>query len=215
MRRFALPIALILTASPLVAQQPQGRNSDPDVLVRPAGAMPSGWQAVTDGGRPAEGLSFVSMGRGFHATMGPAAIFFNPANTMSGNYRVGYSFTQTKAPAHPEAYGIFFGGTDLTSATGKAYSYFLVRKTGEYFIATMRGNERTIVQNWAPHAAIAKENAAGRQVNSLAIEARGDEVIFSANGTEIARRPKGEILSDGIAGFRINHNLDVMIEPAE
>ena len=33
-------------------------------------------------------------------------------------------------------------------------------------------------------------------------------------GTEIARRPKNEILTDGIVGFRVNHNLDVHIEPA-
>ena len=36
----------------------------------------------------------VSMGPGFHVTSGPAAVYWNPANTASGNYTVSGTFSQ-------------------------------------------------------------------------------------------------------------------------
>ena len=211
MRVLLASLTLALAAAPLQAQQ--ARNSDPDNLVKPAGNMPAGWQARTDRNAPVSGLSFVAMGRGFHATMGPAAVLYNPANAKSGNYKVAYTFRQTKAPAHPEAYGLVLGGSGL-AGPNQAYSYFLIRGTGEYFIATRKGEQRTIIQNWIANPAIKKQDASGVASNVVGAEVRGNEVIFPVNGTEIARRPKNEILTDGIVGFRVNHNLDVHIEPA-
>jgi hypothetical protein len=212
MRLLLASLTLALAATPLAAQQ--ARNADPDNVVKPAGAMPAGWQARTDRNAPVSQLSFVAAGRGFHAVMGPAAVLYNPTMTRSGDYKVAYTFTQTKAPAHPEAYGLVLGGTDLAGAN-QAYSYFLVRGTGEYFIATRKGDQRTVIQNWIANPAIKKQDATtGAQTNVLGAEVRGDEVIFTINGAEIARRPKNEILTDGVVGFRVNHNLDVHIEPA-
>lgn len=206
----SLTLALV-AAAPLAAQQP--RKSDPDVVVKPAGALPAGWRARTDRNAPVNQLSFVGMGRGFHAVTGPAAVLYNPTTTRSGDYRVAYTFTQNKAPAHPEAFGLVLGGENLAAAN-QAYSYFLIRGTGEYFIATRKGDQRTVIQNWIANPAIKKQNAAGVQTNVLGAEVKGNEVIFTVNDTEIARRPKNEILTNGIVGFRVNHNLDVHIEPA-
>lgn len=213
MRLLFAAVALILAAAPLAAQH-QHPSADPDRVVRPAGALPAGWQARTDRGQPLDQLSFTASGRGFHAVMGPAAVLYDASQVKRGDYHVGYTFTQNKAPAHPESYGLFIGGADLAGAA-QAYSYFLVRGTGEYFIATRKGAERTVIQEWTAHPAIQKQDAAGRQVNTLGAEVRGSEVIFTVNGTEIARRPKGEILTDGIAGLRINHNLDLQVDPGE
>jgi hypothetical protein len=213
MRLLLASLTLALAAAPLAAQQP--RNSDPDNVVKPAGAMPAGWHARTDRNAPVDQLSFVTMGRGFHAVMGPAAVFYNPAQTRSGNYKVAYTFTQTKAPAHPEAYGLVIGGSDL-AGPNQAYSYFLVRGGGEYFLATRKGDQRTVIQNWVANPAIKKQDATtGVQTNVLGAEVRGNEVIFTVNNVEIARRPKNEFLTDGLVGFRINHNLDVHVEPAQ
>ena len=218
MRLLLAPLALVLVAAPLAAQQhqhPQPRNADPDNVVQPAGALPAGWQARTDRGQPIDQLSFTASGRGFHAVMGPAAVLYNPTQTRSGDYKVAYTFTQTKAPAHPEAYGLVIGGSDLAGAN-QSYSYFLVRGGGEYFLATRKGDQRTVIQNWVANPAIKKQDATtGAQTNVLGAEVRGDEVIFTINGAEIARRPKNEILTDGVVGFRVNHNLDVHVEPAQ
>src|SRR5690606_24034006 len=134
------------------------------------------------------------MGEGFHATMGPAAVFYNPQMSKSGDYKVAARFRQTRAPAHPEAYGLMIGAADMTGADQR-YSYFLVRKDGRFYVATRRGAEVTMVVDWTAHDAVQKEQANGSQVNVLGAEVRGNEVIFTVNDTEVARRPKGEVLT--------------------
>lgn len=212
MRTLLLALATVSLAVPASAQQ-AANNNDPDRVVQ-GGQLPAGWSARVDRDQPAERVKFVSMGTGFHATMGPAAVFYNPSMKKSGNYKVSASFTQTKAPTHPEAYGIVLGGNALDGAD-QAYSYFLVRGNGQYFIATRKGSAVTKVVNWTAHDAVKKQDAAGKQSNVLGAEVRGNDVIFTVNGTEVARRPKGEVLTDGLFGFRINHNLDVHIDQVQ
>ena len=212
MRLLLAPLAIILAAAPAVAQQP--KNADPDQKVQSTGTLPEGWQGRTDRGQSLAEAKFIGMGKGYHATTGPSAVFYNPTWKRSGDYKVTASFTQTKAPAHPEAYGLLLGGNNLTG-DDQAYSYFLVRGTGEYFIATRKGPQRTVVQSWTAHDAIKKQDQAGKQTNLLGVEVRGNDVVFTVNSVEVARRPKSEILTDGVFGYRVNHNLDVHIDPVQ
>lgn len=195
-----LMAALVGTAIPAAGQQ------------APGGAFPEGWSARVDRDQPVEGVAFTTMGDGFHVTTGPAAVFYNPEWRRSGDYTVLARFTQTKAPEHPESYGIVIGGRNLDGAD-QTYSYFLVRKTGEYFIATRRGDERVVVSEWTRHDAIRPQDRQGRQTNLLGASVEGDQVVFTVNGHEVARRPKSELATDGIFGFRVNHRLDVHIDP--
>jgi hypothetical protein len=199
MRTSILILSALLVGTPAVAQQGE------------AGGFPEGWQARVDRDRPAENVVFTTMGDGFHVTTGPAAVLYNPAWTASGDYEVSARFTQTRAPNHPEAYGIVIGGSEL-QGEAQAYSYFLVRGTGEYFIATRHGAERSIVTPWTAHEAIAAQNEAGRQTNVLGARVAGDQVIFTVNGTEVARRPRTDVRADGVFGLRVNHNLDVHVD---
>ena len=210
MRRFFTTLAIFALASPLSAQQ--RADTDPDDRVTGGGNFPAGWQARVDRDQPATDVRFMAMGDGFHATMGPAAVFYRTDWDMSsGDYAVSARFSQLKAPAHPEAYGIAIGGRDL-AGPGQEYTYFLVRGTGEYFIATRKGEERTVQTNWTAHSAIQKQDAAGRQANVLGARVAGNDVIFTVNGQEVARKPRTEVSTDGIFGFRVNHNLDVHID---
>lgn len=209
MRSLLVALTALALAAPLGAQQ--GTAADPDNVVAGGGKFPSGWSARIDRDRPADNAVFTTMGNGFHATLGPSGVFYNKDWTKKGNYKVSARFTQTKAPAHPEAYGIFIGGDDL-SDPDQEYTYFVVRGTGQYYIATRKGAQVTAVQPWTAHDAVAKQDAAGKQVNVLGAEVRGDDVIFTVNGTEVARRPKSQVSHEGIFGFRINHNLDVHID---
>lgn len=209
-RMLLLAAATLLAASPVIAQQHQHHPGAGQAMHR-GGEFPAGWSARTDRDAPLENVHFMTHGEGFHAITGPAAVFYNPEWSKSGNYRVAARFTQTKAPEHPEAYGLVIGGREL-AGEGQRYSYFLVRQTGEYFIATRRGAERTVAVNWTAHPAITKPDESGRAANLLGIEVRGADVVFSVNGTEVARRPRSGLETEGLAGFRINHNLDVMVD---
>lgn len=215
MRIVAIAAAALLIASPALAQQhhPDSHRKDGPASMH-AGMAPiaEGWNVRVDRDAAAEGIMFHSMPDHMHVRTGPGGVFYNPTWTHAGDYAVSARFRQNRAPTHPEAYGIAIGGTEL-DGPGQTYSYFLVRGAGEYFIATRRGAERTIVSPWTRHEAIATQDAgSGVQLNVLSVAPRGDQVVFSVNGTEVASHPRSAIVTDGVAGFRINHNLDVRID---
>jgi len=127
---------LALAAAPLAAQD----ASDPTHKVA-GGALPAGWMGRTD--RPTDKLTdakFVAMGPGYHVTSGPAAIYWNPKNVTSGPFTASTTMTQTKAPMHPEAYGIFFGGKHVLSSHACVFtSSSIVRSPPAALAATVTG----------------------------------------------------------------------------
>jgi hypothetical protein len=220
MKSFAMAVVgLGLTASVLSAQG----GADPDKLSTGGGVTAAGWKGRIDpqaakGGRTINQDKFVSMGSGFHATGGPAAIYWNPANNMSGNYTVTGTFTQTKAPAHPESYGLILAGKDLESSN-QGYLYFLVRGDGKYLL-NHRANDSTVhkIVDWTASDAVKPADANGKATNKLSVVVGADKVSFLVNGTEVVSRPRSVFDgpdhsgTKGIAGLRINHNLDVHID---
>lgn len=217
MRTFVAAAAALLAASPLPAQQ-HGEHQHADTAAaheHRMGELPEGWSVRTDRDQPTEQIMFHAMQGHFHARTGPAAVFFNPAWSHTGDYSFSARFRQNRAPNHPEAYGLVIGGSGL-DGPDQTYTYFLVRGTGEYFIAERRGAERNVLVNWTAQDAITRQDPqSGQQTNVLAVRVSGDQVIFSVNGAEVARLPRAEIRTEGIAGFRINHHLDVRIDQVE
>lgn len=186
------------------------------------GVQVAGWTGRVDpqaakAGRNLSEDKVVAMGGGFHVTAGPAAIYWNPANTASGNYSVGASFSQTKATVHPEAYGLFIGGKDL-EAPNQSYAYFVIRQDGKYLI-NHRANDSTVhkLVDWTANPAVKAADASGKATNTLSIVASADKVSFLANGVEVSSVPRAQLDgmgqgTTGIAGVRVNHNLDVHID---
>lgn len=198
------------TMIPAGAQGPKGGDNDPDRAVA-GGKFPTGWSARPDRGGP-EQIQFTEQGGAMHFVMGPAATFYNPAWTKSGDYKFAARVSQVKKASHPTSYGIAFGEKDMAGGM-QTYSYFLVRQAGEYYIANRDGDARpTAVVNWTAHPAITKEGADGKQANVLGIQVQGENVIFTVNGTEVTRQPKSKLHTDGMFGFRIGHNLDIDID---
>ena len=58
-------------------------------------------------------VKFVSMGKGFHITSGPAGTYWLPSNTAAGNFTVKGTFILFKPSGHTNYYGLVFGGEDL------------------------------------------------------------------------------------------------------
>lgn len=174
--------------------------------------LPSGWHMHLD---PGEGdpsqVMFMSMGPGFHATTGPAGVFWNPANTMHGPFTITATFTQTKAPMHPEAYGLFIGGKDLDSANA-SYGYLIVRGDGKYAIKhRANATEVHTVQDWTDLASMQKADAAGKATNTVSFQVGTDSVRAFVNKDQVKSWPLAYWTAEGIAGIRVNHMLDVHI----
>ena len=93
-RTVSVAALALLAVLPLVAQTPKG------------------WRLRADRGRSASepdaagAIKFVARGSGFHATNPQATVFWNPANTVTGNYLLKGTFTLMK----PNCPQLQFGG---------------------------------------------------------------------------------------------------------
>ncbi len=210
--RFLLPASLIAA---VLAPAALAGQADPDKTVAGGGTLPEGWHARTERNAPLANVKFVTMGDGLHATLGPAAIFWRDRDTVSGTYHVVTSITQMKNPEHPEAYGIFIGGRNLADST-QAYTYFIIRAIdGKYMIRRRAGftARPTNVVDWTDHPAVVKGDATGKATNELSIQVAGGKVSFIVNGKEVYSGNAADLDTNGIVGYRVNHNLDVHLGP--
>jgi hypothetical protein len=211
MKTFLSTVGLAVLAATVAFAQAQ-RNEDPDRTVKGSGSLPAGWMARLDNGstKP-DGVMVMTMGAGLHVKSGPAGIYYRTADSRNGSYEVHATFTQMEPAAHPEAYGLFIGGSNLTAANQK-YTYFLVRQDGKFMIRRRDGAETPSVQNWTDSAAVKKTEAATKGVNTLSVAVAADTVRFLVNGTEVGSAPASQVDAAGIAGLRVNHNLNVHVE---
>ena len=123
MRLALMSLALLVVAAPLSAQE----------------TRPADWKVRFD--RPASDsdLYFVDMPPGWHITTGPSCILYNPANTVSGSFRVDAKIFLFPGDRR-EGFGIFVGGADLDNEN-QSYLYFLIRKDGRYLVKRRTGSE--------------------------------------------------------------------------
>lgn len=201
--------AVAIISAPLVWAQLAGQ-SDPDRMVQGGAAPPAGWKARLDNGSTTiAGVKLTPIAAGLHFVSGPAGIYYRPEQAPSGNYEVRATFTQMEPSAHPEAYGLFIGGSNLEGANQK-YTYFLIRQDGMFLVKRRAGRETPTVTNWTGHVAIRKAPS-GKVTNELTTAVGKDTVRFLVNGTEASSAPRARLDTTGIAGLRINHNLNVQV----
>ena len=201
MRNFVIAVAVLALAVPLVGgAQEEGNQAE-------------GWETRLDGGTDATSvLHFRTMGDGVHASTAGrgAAFFWQPTSMAKGDYTISASFTQTEPSGHPNAYGLFFGGADL-SGPNQHYSYFVIRQGGQFLVKKRMGNETPTVVDWTAHDAINDLDDQGRSTNTLVVEVGSSQVRFLVNGTEVTSQPRSAVDTDGMTGLRITHLLDVHI----
>jgi hypothetical protein len=182
-----------------------------------AQAAPKGWKMRVDRSTSASdpdaagAIKFVTMGTGFHATNPQAAVYWNPANTASGNYTLKGTFTLMKPSGHTNYYGLVFGGSGLEGAQQK-YTYFLVAQDGTFLVKKRDGEATADAVRKTPSDAVQKPGADGKSTNALEVRVSGDKVDYVVNGKVVQSSPKSGLATDGIAGIRVNHLLEVHID---
>ena len=220
MRTLTTLAVALCAAAPLAAQQPataaapaHAHAADPDQKVA-GGALPAGWAARTDRNAPAANVKVVPAGKGIHVTLGPAAILYRAVDTVTGKFHTLATFTRTKAPAHPESYGLFIAGRSL-DGDAQQYLYFMVRGDGTYLIKRRNGaTTENVTSGWVAHPAVAKADANGKAVDRLEIDgkATGDKIGFMINGQVVHSMDPASFDMSGVVGIRANHNLDLQID---
>ncbi len=212
MKRLLAVLGLAAISATTAFAQQHAAGADHDKMQASGGTLPAGWSARLDSGstKP-DGVSVVPMGGGIHFRSGPAGIYWRAADTKGGTYQVSATFNQMEPAAHPEAYGVFIGGSDLAGAAQK-YTYFLVRQDGQFMISRRDGAKVTPIVQWTANAAVKKTAAGAKGVNQLTIAVAPDKVRFLVNGTEVSSQAPSAVDASGIAGMRINHNLNVHVD---
>src|SRR5450755_2689684 len=200
-RQIFLALLVLLAVAPLGAQSPQG------------------WKLRVDRSMNAEDpdaagdIKFITMGTGFHATNPQAAVYWNPANTSTGNYTLKGTFTLMKPSGHTNYYGLVFGGSSLEGAE-QNYLYFVVAQNGTWLIKSRTGDATATISPKTPNDAVKKPEADGKSVNALEVRVGADKIDFVVNGVVVHSEPKSGALAktDGIYGIRVNHLLEVQID---
>jgi hypothetical protein len=184
-----------------------------------AAQSPAGWKLRVDRSTSstdpddAGRIKFTQEGGGFHAVNPQAAVYWNPANTASGNYTIKAKFTLLEPSNHTNYYGIVFGARDLDGAN-EEYAYFMVAQDGTWLLKTRKGSGTQQVAGRMKNAAVKTPDASGMSVNDLEVRVSGDMVQYFVNGTMVDSTPKSAlgINTDGIYGLRVNHFLNVRID---
>ena len=111
--RPGLNSALVLAVSVVAATFLHAQQGDPDRVIPGGGIHVQGWMGGIDAASTAQGrvlndARFAQEGTALHVTTGPAATFWNPVNTVSGDYTVKATFLEPKfmnLNSHPHSYG--------------------------------------------------------------------------------------------------------------
>jgi hypothetical protein len=195
---------------------------------------PAGWQVRADRSTNATDpdgagdIKFTTIPGGFRATNPTAAIYWNPANLAKGSYTLRGTFKLLQPSGHTNFYGLFVGGRALEGME-QNYLYFVVAQDGSFLIRKRAGDRmpdpnapargrggrgpQAITENVArsTHAAVRQPGTDGTSSNTLEIQVTGDTLNFAVNGTVVHTMPKGDVVTDGIYGIRVNHLLNVEI----
>jgi hypothetical protein len=213
-------LALLAGATAAQAQSEQTRS------VMEGGVHVPGWMGSIDKSEASNGMkledaSLAMDGSMLHVTTGPAASYWNPSNTASGDYTVKATFTEPEymnLNSHPHPYGIFIGGSDMGT------------DQQSYLYCAAYGNGNFIVRGFSPEpfqmngrrgeASDAVHKAAGQGqpvTQEIALSVRGGKVECAINGTVVGSYDHAAVLTaglkstDGVYGIRFGHNTEAKV----
>lgn len=218
-RMFVLAAAVAM----LLPAAPGAQNQDPDRKVAGGGIKVAGWQGRIDPGAAKKGSTiddsvFEQQGDALHLRVGPAAVYWNPKHAVSGDYTVKATFREAKPDAgHPHPYGVFIGGQNLDTPE-LSLVYCIAYSSGEVLVRGFNGSSVVTLGKRQPHDAVQKPGPDGSVTNEIAWHVRGGRAECAVNGKTVASYARAELVApgklestDGIAGIRVSHNVDVVV----
>jgi hypothetical protein len=197
---------------------------DADRKVSGGGISVPGWQGKVDARAASQGSSvadskFAKQGNGFEVVTGPAAVYWNPANTAQGDYSVSANFREPKQTfSHAHPYGIFIAGSKLDSDQPNLV-YCVAYRDGTFLVRGFSGGSVVNYAKRQPNDAIHKAESTDAEVTQeVGWNVKGNRAECLINGKVVAGFDKSELVGpgkleslDGIVGLRFTHNTDVFV----
>jgi hypothetical protein len=200
-RYLGVALLVLMAVVPLVAQAPKGWKLRADRST-----------SAADPDAPGP-IKFTAMGSGFHAITPQAAVFWNPANTVTGNYSLKGTFTLVRPSSHTNYYGLVFGGSGLEGPK-QSYLYFVVAQDGTWLLKQRESDAATQTVAQMASSAVKRPDATGKSINALEVRVTAAKIDYLVNGTTVHSTPKTGLTmkADGNYGIRVNHVLDVIVD---
>jgi len=197
---------------------------DKDRAVAGGGVKVPGWTGKVDSKSAAQGRTlndskFEQQGDAIHMAIGPAAYYYNPANTVKGDFTVKATFTEPKQDfSHPHPMGLFIGGSKLGTAD-QALMYCVAYRNGTFLIRRFNGDTVTQVVPRTPNDAVHKAATPADPVTQeIAWVVKGGKADCLINGTSVWSSPVADLVgagklesTDGVWGIRVSHNMDLSV----
>jgi hypothetical protein len=222
MRHSLVAAAVVIAVAMSTLVNAQG---DPDKVIPGGGIFVQGWMGKIDAssvrqGRMLKDAKFVQEGNALHVTTGPAATYWNPANTASGDYTVKATFREPRfmeLNSHPHSYGIFIAGNDM-GTDQMTLVYCVAYGDGTVLLRGFGGPAVFTLLN-ARNAAVHVAPAVGQPVTQeIAWRVKGGRAECSVNGTVVAGYDRAQLVGpgklrtvDGVYGIRFTHNVEAVI----
>ena len=218
----AVALAATLVAPTLGVAQDSSRK------VAGGGIQAAGWMGKIDareaqGGAKLEDAKLVTMGQGLHVTTGPAVVYWNPANTASGNYTVEATFAEREYMAlydHAHPYGIVIGGNKM-GTDEQSYLYCAAYGNGNFIVRGFGPAPFQLNGGRQGQASEAVNKAAGKGqpvTQKIALKVSADKVECIINDKVAGTFAKTDVVgtgklasTDGIWGIRFGHNTDAHV----
>jgi hypothetical protein len=192
--------------------------------VAAGGIAAAGWSGRIDpkeasAGQKLENAKLEQRGDTLLVTTGPAVVYWNPANTASGNYTVSATFHEPQymnVNDHPHPYGLFIAGNDM-GTDQQTYLYCSAYGNGNFIVRGF-GPEPFQMNGGRGEANAAVNKAAGKNqpvTQQISLSVKGDKVECAINGTTVGSYDKSALVTagklkatDGVYGVRFAHNTD-------
>jgi hypothetical protein len=158
---------------------------------------------------PDGSFGFVAMAPGWHVTMGPGGLLYDPRQTLTGRFVI--ESRQVLFPGTDSSeYGVFVGGRDLAGAA-RAWTAFVLRRDGAAAVLRHTGGRTEVVMPWTRHAAIKPHPGGDETVTNVLRVVQDTAVWFRVNDSVVATFPRVQLPTEGMLGFRIGRALNMHI----
>jgi hypothetical protein len=208
MRRSIRVVSLVLSfaacsGAPLLAQGLQ---------------IPPAWKWLTD--EPARvvnipdqvpdgAFTFVRMAPGWHITMGPGGVLFDPRYFTEGAFTLESEIFLFPSSRNEE-YGFFVGGTALDGATPR-YVSFVLRGDGSVAAWERTGSATRVLSEWRRAEAVIQWEPKSVVRNMLRLVVTKKEAVLKANNLDVLVLPRESLALDGQFGFRVGRGVNLHV----